>query len=134
MNQDTNQALAILKQYSCIELKIVNSEEEKQTLQSALKLIVSLSDDQNFGICASTTTEALETLKNYLQALGYNEDIDTNFSLENKPVYLKFSTERMSYNLSDYQGEYRGVLITIFSDFDDKIIGTYGHLPLNLFN
>lgn len=134
MNQDTNQALAILKQYSCIELKIVNSEEEKQTLQSALKLIVSLSDNQNFGICASTTIEALETLKFYLQALGYDEDIEVNFPLENKPVYLKFSTERMSCHLSDYQGDYRGVLITIFADFDEEIIGTYGHFPLDLFN
>lgn len=133
MNQDTNQALAILKQYSCIELKIVNSEEEKQILQSALKLIVSLSDDQNFGICASTTKEAFDSLKSYLQALGYSKDIDINSPLENKPVYLKFSTERMSYNLSDYQGEYRGVLITIFADFEDKIVGTYGYLPLDLF-
>jgi hypothetical protein len=134
MTQDTTQALAVLKQYSCIELKIINSEEEKQILQSALKLIVSLSDDQNFGICASTTIEALETLKSYLQALGYNKDIDINFPLENKPVYLKFSKERMSCHLSDYQGDYRGVIITIFADFDEEIIGTYGHLPLDLFN
>jgi DNA polymerase III delta prime subunit len=134
MNIDVNQALTILKQYSGIELKIINSQEEKETLQSALKLIVNLSDYQNLGICASTTKEAFDTLKNYLYAFGYSQDIAINSSLENKPVYLKFSTERMSYNLSDYQGEYRGVLITIFADFDDKIIGTYGHLPIDLFD
>lgn len=134
MNLDVNQALTILKQYSGIELKIINSQEEKETLQSALKLIVNLSDYQNLGICASTTQEAFDSLKKYLQALGYSQDITINSSLENKPVYLKFSTERMSYNLSDYQGKYRGVLITIFADFDDKIVGTYGHLPIDLFD
>ncbi len=133
MTHDLNKALTILKQYSCIEVKMVNSDAEKQQLQEALKLIVSLSDNQNFGICASTTTEAFNTLKNYLQALGYSEDIGNNLPKEDKPVYVKFSTERNSYNLSDYLGGYRGVLITIFADFEDKIVGTYGHLPLDLF-
>ncbi|MBL1210916.1 DUF1824 family protein [Geminocystis sp. GBBB08] len=134
MNQDKTQALSILKQYSCIELKIVNTEAEKKELQEALKLIVSLSDNQNFGICASNSQEAFNTLNNYLQALGYTDKINVNLLEENQPVYLKFSTERISYNLSDYQGEYRGVLITIFADFEDEIVGTYGHLPLDLFN
>lgn len=134
MTQNIDQALKILKEFSCIEIKLIESDIEKQQLQEALKLIVSLSDDQNFGICASSTTEAFNSLKEYLQPLGYSENIETNLPLENKPVYLKFSTERKSYNLSDYEGKYRGVLITIFADFNDKIIGTYGHLPLDLFS
>ncbi|WP_373478761.1 DUF1824 family protein [Geminocystis sp.] len=134
MNQDINKALNLLKKYSGIELKIVNSEEEKQALQSALKLIVSLSDNENLGICASTEKEAFNTLQNYLKALGYSFNLEDNLLFENKAIYLKFSTEKMSYYVSDYQGEYRGVLITIFADSQDEIIGTYGYLPLNLFN
>ncbi|BAQ60960.1 hypothetical protein GM3708_1366 [Geminocystis sp. NIES-3708] len=135
MDKKIVEAITILKQYSDIKLKVINSEEEKQILQSALKLIVSVSDDQNFGICASTNIEAFAALKSYLKALGYNDqEITTDFSLENKSVYLKFSTQKKSYNLSDYQGDYRGVLITIFSDFNDEIMGTYGHFPLDLFS
>lgn len=134
MNQEIIKAITILKEYSCLELKVINSEEERQILLGALKLIVNLSDEQNFGICASTNIEALETLNNYLQNLGYEHKIIIDLPLENKSVYLKFSTQKKSYNLSDYQGEYKGVLITIFSDSHDEIQGTYGYLPLNLFN
>ncbi|BAQ63482.1 DUF1824 family protein [Geminocystis sp. NIES-3709] len=134
MTLEVDQALKLLKEFSCVDVKLVESEIQKQQLQEALKLIVSLSDDQNFGICASSVSQAFNTLKNYLQALEYNHNIEDNLSLENNPVYLKFSTERKSYNLSDYQGKYRGVLITIFSDFNDRIVGTYGYLPLNLFS
>lgn len=134
MTQNIDQALKILKEFSCIDIKLIESEAQKQQLQQALKLIVSLSDDQNFGICASSTSEVFNSLKEYLQALGYSENIKANFPIENKPVYLKFSTERKSYNINDYQGKYRGVLITIFADFNDKIIGTYGYLPLDLFS
>ena len=116
MNQDINKALNLLKKYSGIELKIVNYEEEKQALQSALKMIVSLSDHENLGICASTEKEAFNTLQNYLKALGYSFNLEKNLLFENKAIYLKFSTEKMSYYVSDYQGEYRGVLITIFAD------------------
>ncbi|WPF89103.1 DUF1824 family protein [Cyanobacterium aponinum UTEX 3222] len=134
MNEKIKQALSLLKSYSCLQLKTIKSEQEKQELESSIKLIVSLSDNQNFGICASNSHEAFNTLKNYLKALGYKENIDTEKVTENKPVYLKFSTERKSYHLSDYSGDYRGVLITIFADFNEEIIGTYGHFPLNLFN
>lgn len=134
MNELTEKDLYLLKSYSCTELKTVKSEAEKQELESTIKLIVSLSDDQNFGICASSENEAINTLKNYLQAFGYNSNIEIEKTLEDKPVYLKFSTERKSYHLSDYSGNYRGVLITIFADMNEEIIGTYGHFPLNLFS
>lgn len=88
------QALSLLKSYSCLQLKTIKSEQEKQELESSIKLIVSLSDNQNFGICASNSHEAFNTLKNYLKALGYEENIDTEKVTENKPVYLKFNTEK----------------------------------------
>lgn len=133
MNEETKKALSLLKTYSCREIKTIKSETEKQELESSIKLIVSLSDDQNFGICASNSTEALNTLKNYLQALGYDHKIEIEENLDKKPVYLKYSTERQSYQIIDYSGTYRGVLITIFADFNEEIVGTYGHFPLNLF-
>lgn len=134
MSEQTKKAVSLLKSYSCTELKTVKSEAEKQELESSIKIIVSLSDDQNIGICASNSTEALNTLKNYLQAFGYENKIEIEENPENNPVYLKFSTERQSYHISDYSGNYRGVLITIFADFKEEIIGTYGHFPLNLFS
>ncbi|MGI0480278.1 DUF1824 family protein [Geminocystis sp. CENA526] len=133
MTLEIDQALKLLKEFSCIDVKIIESEEEKLRLQEALKLIVSLSDDQNFGICASSPQEALNSLNSYLLALGHEDDITKDISLTHKPVYLKFSTERKAYNISDYSGDYRGVLVTIFADFNDKIVGTYGHFPLDLF-
>ena len=39
----------------------------------------------------------------------------------------------MSYYLDDYIGKYRGVLVSCQSE-DDKIVGTYGHFPLDLFS
>ncbi|MDJ0594500.1 MAG: DUF1824 family protein [Pleurocapsa sp. MO_226.B13] len=55
-----------------------------------------------------------------------------NLSQNLSPVYLKFSTQKMSYYSSEYTGEYRGVLVSIQSE-DDLIAGTYGHFPLDLF-
>ena len=133
MTLDLSEAICLLKQYSSIEPKSVDSETEKQQLCSAVKLLVSLADAQNFGICASNASEALNTLADYLQALGYDFDCSGNPSDDPNPVYLKFSTERMSYRINGYDGQYRGVLITIFSEHQDEIVGTYGHLPIDLF-
>lgn len=133
MSQDLEQAISLLKIYSGIVPKTVESETEKQELRSAIKLIVSVADAQNLGICASNAQEAFDSLDNYLRAFGYNFNYPTNIISENNPVYLKFSTERMSYSLSSYDGQYRGVLITIFADKQDNIVGTYGYFPINLF-
>lgn len=128
------QAISLLRAYSGIVPKTVDSETEKQQLRSAIKLVVSLADAQNLGICASHPQEAFDALDSYLQALGYNFDYPNNIGAEKKPVYLKFSTERMSYSISPYDGQYRGVLITIFAHNHDDIVGTYGYLPINLFS
>jgi len=133
MNQQ--QALTILKQYSGIKIKNINSDQEKQELITALLSIVNLSDDQNLGICANNEQETLNTLTNYLTALNCQFTIQKSSNInENEPIYLKFSTERKSYTIENYTGEYRGVLITIFADQNQNIEGTYGYFPLNLFN
>lgn len=135
MNVNLDQALNILKQYSCIEIKTIKSEPEKEQLIEALMLVVNLSRAENLGICASNGKEALTALNSYLKAFGYDFNLDSQSILaENKPLYIKFSTERMSHWVDNYSGDYRGVLITIFSDDNDGIVGTYGHFPLDLFN
>lgn len=134
MSIDIDQGLNLLKQFSCIEGKTINSQEEKKQLQEALKLIADLSDSLNFGICASSEKEAFTTLSHYLKAFDDKYTNDRMLSSEEQPVYLKFNTEKQSCYVSDYSGQYRGVLITVFADYNDKILGTYGHFPLDLFN
>lgn len=132
MNQ--SEALNLLKQFSCLESKQVTSSAEKQQLAEAIILISSLSDSQNLGICADNTAIGWQSLKSYLMANGheYNLNLEQNLP-DNQPVYIKFNTERMSSIISTYFGEYRGVLMTIFADYNQEIEGTYGYFPLDLF-
>ena len=132
MSVDINEALSILKQHSCLTPKTVVHQREKEQLKSAINTIVNLSSAQNFGICAGSSQEALDTLGQYLQALGYQFDM-TSTANSDDPSYLKFSTERMAYNINSYDGEYRGVLMTIFAPHNQDLEGTYGHFPLDLF-
>jgi len=131
-NLTVDQALKILKQYSCIEVKNVNSPAEKEQLCQALLLITSLSESENLGICADNSATALTALTSYLKALGYQPKL-TEIPEINTPIYLKFSTQKMSHYLDSYSGEYRGVLVSCFSEENPEISGTYGHLPLDLF-
>jgi hypothetical protein len=127
-------ALAILKSYSCLEVKLVQSEADKKELQTAIKKIVDLSEYENLGICADSLELAFESLSNYLKALGYENALDiASLPPQEKAVYLKFNTQKNSHYLDSYDGDYRGVLISCQSE-DDKISGTYGYFPLDLFN
>lgn len=137
IDQQTNltveEALKILKGYSCIEIKTAESEEEKERLRQALLLIVSLSNSENLGVCADNAEQGFAALSSYLKALGYQTTFDKNSIPVNKdPVYIKFNTYKMSHFIDSYQGNYRGILVSCQSD-DDNIVGTYGHLPLDLF-
>jgi hypothetical protein len=85
------------------------------------------------GICADDFQQGFVALTSYLKAFGYQSNLEKeNVSISSEPVYLKFSTQKMSYYSKKYTGEYRGVLVSIQSE-DDLIAGTYGHFPLNLF-
>jgi hypothetical protein len=127
-------ALEILKSYSCLDVKLVESEEDKKVLQTAIKQIVDLSEYENLGICADSLDFALESLSNYLQALGYNFNLDKSLlPPQETAVYLKFNTQKKSHYLDSYDGDYRGVLIACQSE-DDTIAGTYGYFPLDLFD
>ncbi|NES86831.1 MAG: DUF1824 family protein [Moorea sp. SIO2B7] len=135
-NLTVTEALKILGQYSCIQIKTVDSEEDKKQLQQALLLITSLSEYENLGVCADNAIQGFGALQSYLKALGYEGegcfDADLMPNSE-EPVYIKFSTQKMSHFLDSYTGEYRGVLVSCQSEENDAIVGTYGHLPLDLF-
>jgi hypothetical protein len=128
------QTLAILKSYSCLEVKLVQSEADKEELQTAIKQIVDLSEYENLGICANSLELAFQGLSSYLTALGYDNDLDiASLPPQEKAVYLKFNTQKNSHYLDSYDGDYRGVLISCQSE-DDNISGTYGYFPLDLFD
>ncbi|ACB53965.1 unknown [Crocosphaera subtropica ATCC 51142] len=132
-NLSVDEALRILKEYSCLQIKIVDFEADKSKLRQAIKIVSDLCETENLGICADNFQEAFKTLKSYLKALGISEDLDPSPSAPRQtPVYVKFNTETMSYYVDSYTGSYRGVLISCQSD-NHNLVGTYGHFPLNLF-
>lgn len=128
-----DKALQILKSYDCARVTNTMALIQPEELRNSLLLVTSLSSSQNLGICADNSQQALITLGSYLAALGYPSNLkQENLDQSSEPVYLKFSTQKMSYYSSKYTGEYRGVLVSCQSD-DDLIAGTYGHFPLDLF-
>ena len=128
-----NKALKIVKLYDCAKPTNTSSSIELEELRNSLLLVTSLSSSQNLGICASDFQQGFAALASYLEAFGYQINLEQeNVSQSSESVYIKFSTQKMSYYSNKYTGEYRGVLISIQSE-DDLIAGTYGHFPLDLF-
>ena len=128
-----DKALEVVKSYDCAQPTNTSSSIEPEELRNSLLLVTSLSSSQNLGICASDFQQGFSALTSYLSAFGYQGNLEQDKANQsNEPVYLKFSTQKMSYYSSEYTGEYRGVLVSIQSE-DDLIAGTYGHFPLDLF-
>ena len=96
--------------------------------------MVSLSEWENLGICADNSEMGFAILTNYLKALGYPVKFDrTKITASNRPVYIKYNTQKMSDHLDSYDGDYRGVLISCQSE-NQAIAGTYGYFPEDLFD
>ena len=131
---ELTQARKLLDQFSCTEQKSVETQEQKQELQTAIQDIVKESEWENLGVCAENTQQAISALKTYLMAFGYVlNQVDFNQVDQLKtPVYIKFSTKQMEFYQDNYTGDYRGVLVSCQAE-DDLIAGVYGHLPLDLF-
>ncbi|AFZ50978.1 DUF1824 family protein [Dactylococcopsis salina] len=131
---EITQARKLLDQFSCTEQKSVETQEQKQELQTAIQDIVKESEWENLGVCAENTQQAIIALKTYLMAFGYVlNQVDFNQVDQLKtPVYIKFSTKQMGFYQDNYTGDYRGVLVSCQAE-DDLIAGVYGHLPLDLF-
>jgi len=134
-NLTVEDALTLLKEYSCIEIKTVDSLAEKQKLREALILITSLSEYTNIGVCADNPEIAFETLSSYLKVFGYNYETIQSATIPDgfDGVYIKYNSKKMSYYLDSYSGNHRGVLVSCQGEDEARIIGTYGHFPLDLF-
>lgn len=124
------QAHQLLKRFDCLKPATPISSSEREFLQQALHLVASHSDYQILGICADTFAQAVQALKTYATALGYDVTIDLP-AIEGA-VYLKFNPNASSCYADSYTGEHRGVLVSCQSA-DDGINEMYGHLPLDLF-
>lgn len=130
----TDEALKILADYSCLQIKVVDFDADQEKLRQAIQLVSSICETENLGICADNAQEGLRALQNYLKALGIAQNLKTNSVFpQGTPVYIKFNTETMSYYIDSYTGSYRGVLISCQSE-NHTLVGTYGHFPLNLFD
>ncbi len=134
-NLTVAEAEKILHKFTCQDIKLVESQEEKAITRAAILLLANLSDYQILGICADSTNEALYTLASYLEALDYNTTLmnESNFNSIEGSVYMKFNGMKESYIMESYTGKYRGVLVSCQSAEATGINGTYGYLPLDLF-
>ena len=126
-------ALTLLRDFSCLKPRTVASDEEKQALRQAIYRIVKLSEWHNIGICADTIHQALHTLGAYLKGLesSYRPEMPTNIPFS-AAIYLKYNSQKQSYYIDSYAGDYRGVLLSCQGS--EEIMGTYGYFPLNLFD
>ncbi len=133
LSPDLAAAIAILKRKSCIDTPHMESETEREILRQNIRFVSQEADWENIGICAENAVAAVMSVRQYLGALGYKNDFAIDVTeWADKPVYLKFNTQKMAHYLDDYEGQYRGVLIAIQSEIDE-LQGTYGHFPLDLF-
>ncbi|MGB3207158.1 MAG: DUF1824 family protein [Crinalium sp.] len=121
----------LLKNYDCVSSKTIDSEAEKALLRQALLLLTEHSDYQILGICADTAHEGIATLKSYVEAFGYEENI--NLPLREGAVYIKLNLKNGSSYINSYEGSHRGVLVSCQSVYEGGINEMYGHLPLDLF-
>lgn len=126
-------ARSILDSFSSTQTKLAKSEAEKEQLRQALSLVVELAEGENLGVCADNGEQGYRALRQYLQALGYDISFAAvDLAATPAPIYIKFNCQKLSHFCDSYTGDYRGVLVSCQSE-DDRVNGTYGHLPLDLF-
>ncbi|MEM9273502.1 MAG: DUF1824 family protein [Cyanobacteria bacterium P01_F01_bin.143] len=129
------EAVKFLRRYGCNQDTQNNTTQDYPLLRQALLLIVKESEWENLGICADNPTQGLATVKNYLSAIGYQDSLTFEIPEDtaDEPVYIKFNTQKMSFYLDSYSGNSRGVLVAIQGE-DERVLGTYGYFPLDLFD
>ena len=128
------EAVKFLKRYGCNPNPQDKTSEDYPLLHQALLLIVKESDWENLGVCADNPQQGLAAVKSYLAAFGYQDSFAETVPehLATEAIYIKFNTQKMSFYIDAYSGEYRGVLVAIQSE-DERVVGTYGYFPLDLF-
>jgi hypothetical protein len=126
-------SLALLKDYSRLDIRIPQDKKERTELRQAIAWICDQSETENLGICADNQASAELALAQYLQGLGYGDAIATQATAVEGPIYLKCNTQSLRFYVDSYDGHYRGVLIACQTE-DDTLAGTYGYFPLDLFD
>ncbi|MBE9174667.1 DUF1824 family protein [Synechocystis salina LEGE 06155] len=124
--------LALLKDYSRLEIRIPQDDQERDDLRRAILWICGQSETENFGICADDQRSAEAALGQYLRALDYDSAIAIEEQTIQGPVYLKCQSQSLRFYVASYEGSYRGVLISCQTE-DEALAGTYGYFPLDLF-
>jgi len=129
------EAVKFLQRYGCNTDTQKNTAQDYPILRQALLLIVKESEWENLGVCADNPSQGLAAVRSYLSAIGYQDDFAAEIpdDLATEPVYIKFNTQKMSFYIDSYSGNSRGVLVAIQGE-DERVLGTYGYFPLNLFD
>ncbi|MBD2189686.1 DUF1824 family protein [Pseudanabaena mucicola] len=121
----------ILWELSDLDSDTATSDRRSQICE-ALDYLTKQADYHIFGICAETTQDAMQALQNYTVHFRYElPAVDLPDIADG--IYLKYNPRSRRYHCDNYQGTYRGVLISFHTDFTDGYSGTQGHFPLDLF-
>lgn len=129
-----NSAETFLNQFICREDIDGIPEDERAKIREALTLLIPQSDYQTLGVCADDLSQAVTALNHYLKGLGHDLSLEKpEDKIPKGSVFLKYNTRKQGYYLDRYEGPYRGVLVSLQSDYVEGLQGTYGHFPLNLF-
>jgi hypothetical protein len=83
-NLTVEEALKILKEYSCVQIRTVTSKINSEELRQALLLITNLSEYENLGICADNAEEGFTALSEYLKAFKYDLNVDSLLRAESE--------------------------------------------------
>ena len=121
----------VLWELSDLDLETATPDRRSQICE-ALDYLTKQADYHIFGICAETTHEAVQALQNYADHFHY-ELPKSDLPAIADGVYIKYNPRSRRYHTENYKGAYRGVLISLHTDFTDGYSGTHGHFPLYLF-
>lgn len=124
-------ALQVLRRFTCLDRFTPADIPAPEVTRQALHIVADRSDYQIFGICADTVAAANQTLQDYLIALQYDDQ--PLLTSSEGPVYVKYNPRTGLCHTTSYTGDYRGVLVSCQSAYDQDINETFGHLPLDLF-
>jgi Domain of unknown function (DUF1824) len=122
-----------LAQFSCLATPPKLSESKRQALREDLLWFSEQAEYETLGICADTIEQAQTALMAYIAALGCPMTI--TLPEHAGVVYVKFNTLKQTWYVDDYPGPSRGVLVAFHTSEPelDKINGTYGPFPFDLF-
>lgn len=122
-----------LAQFSRLTVPPVLPETEAANIRAALLQFSDLADYETIGVCADDLAAAVLAMEAYVAALCRPIQLDLEPRIG--PVFIKFNTLKGMWYLDGYTGTSRGVLVSFHTsepDFD-RLNGTYGPFPLNLF-